>query len=77
MFEYMIATDIAKLEAEQLDRKIARLRQAGLVRSEGKKQLLANLAAVGSHVLMSLGSALVSAGERLSDGRTSGRTATV
>jgi hypothetical protein len=77
MFECMLAIDIAKLEMERLDRKIARLRRAGLVRSEGKKQPLASLALVGSHVLQSLGSALVSAGERLSGGRTSGRAATV
>ena len=75
MFEYMLAADIAKWEMERLDGKIARLQRAGLVRSEGEKQLPANLAAVGSHVLMSLGSALVSAGERLSGQRTSGRAA--
>lgn len=77
MFEYMLAIDITKLEMERLDDKIARLQRAGLVGSEGKKQLLANLAVVGSHVLMSLGSALISAGERLSRRGTSGRAATV
>jgi hypothetical protein len=76
MFEYMLASDIAKLEMEQLDRKIERLR-AGLVVSEGEKRLMTNLALVGSHVLVSLGGALVSIGERLSGGRASGWTATV
>jgi hypothetical protein len=68
----MIAVDIAKLEMEQLDRKIAQLRRAGLMRSEGEKQLLIGLVVVASRVLVSLGSALVSAGERLSGRRTSG-----
>ena len=77
MFEYMVEIGIAKWEMERLDGKIARRYRAGLVRSAEEKQLLANLAAVGSHILMSLGSALASAGERLSDGRTSGRAATV
>jgi hypothetical protein len=77
MCEYILAVDIVKWEMERLDGKIARLQRAGLVRSAEEKQLLANLAAVGSHILMSLGSALVSAGERLSDERTSGRVATI
>ena len=65
MFDCMIATDIAKLEMEQLDRKIARLHRAGLVRNEGKRQLLASMAAAGSHVLMSLGGVLTSLGSAL------------
>jgi hypothetical protein len=36
---------------------------------------LTNLTAVGSHVLLKLGGALTSAGKRLNDGKTSGRTA--
>jgi hypothetical protein len=75
MFEYMLAVDTAKLEMERLEKKIARRYRAGPVRNEGEKQPLAALAAVGSHVLQSLGSALISAGERLNNERTSGRTA--
>ncbi len=77
MLEYMLAVDTAKLEMERLESKIARRYRAGLVRNEEEKQLLAALAAVGSHVLQSLGSALISAGEKLNDGKTSGRAATV
>lgn len=75
MFEYMIAINIAKLEIERLDRKIEQRRRAGLMRHEEKKHLLTGLAMVGSNVLMSLGSALVSTGKRLSGQRTSGRAA--
>jgi len=77
MFEYMLAADTAKLEMERLEKKIARRYRAGLMRNEEEKQLLAALTAVGSHVLQSLGSALISAGEKLNDGKTSGRAATV
>ena len=73
MFEYMIAVETKKMELERLESKLAQRYQAGLVIEE--KQPLTALAAVGSHVLQSLGSALISAGERLNDGRTSGRTA--
>jgi hypothetical protein len=76
MFEYMLAVENAKLEMELLESKMARRYRAGVLRNE-EKQPLAILAAVGSHVLVNLGSALVSAGERLSDGRTSGRIVTV
>ena len=74
MFEYMLAVENAKLEMERLESKIARRSQAGVVRNE-EKQPLATLAAVGSHTLQSLGSALISAGDRLNGGRTSDRTA--
>jgi hypothetical protein len=74
MFEYMLATEIAKAEAELLESKIARRYRNSSVKIE-EKQPLAAIAAIGSHALQSLGSALISAGERLNDGRTSGRTA--
>jgi hypothetical protein len=73
MFEYMFAVEIAKLEAELLESKIARRYRSGSVRNE-EKQLMTTLAAAGSHVLQSLGSALISAGERLNR-RTPGQTA--
>ena len=75
MVEYMFEISILKWEMERLNGKIARHYRAGFVRGEGEKQLLAGLAAVGSHILMSLGSALISTGERLSDRETSGRAA--
>jgi len=75
MFEYMLAADTAKLEMERLEKKIARRYRAGLMRNEGEKQLLTGLVAVGSRALLKLGGALISAGERLSDRRTSGRAA--
>jgi shikimate kinase len=64
MFEYMLATEIAKLEAELLESEIARRYRNSSVRNE-EKQLLTSLAAAGSHVLQSLGGALISASERL------------
>ena len=73
MFEYMLATEIAKLEAELLEGEIARRYRSSSVKNE-EKQPLATLAAAGSHVLQSLGSALISAGERLNK-RTPGRAA--
>lgn len=72
MFEYMLAADIAKLEAELLESKIARRYRNGSVRNEENQPTF--LAAVGSRALQSLGSALISAGERLNK-RTSGRAA--
>jgi hypothetical protein len=74
MFEYMLAVENAKLEMERLESKIARRYRTAVERNE-KKQPLATLAAVGSHALKSLGGALISAGKRLNDGRTSGRIA--
>ena len=80
MFEDMLAVEMAKLQMEQMERlesEIARRYRAGFVRSEGEKQLLAGMATIGSRALLSLGSALVSAGKRLGDRRTSGRVAAV
>lgn len=76
MVEPMLEIGIAKWKTEGLDDKIARRYRAEPVKSAEEKQLLANLATVGSHVLTGLGSALVSAGERLGDERASGRAAT-
>lgn len=73
MFEDMFAVEIAKWEAELLEGKIARRYRSGSVRNE-EKQLLTTLAAAGSHVLLTLGSALISASERLNR-RTPGQTA--
>jgi hypothetical protein len=75
MFEYMLAVEISKLEAELLESKMARRYQAGIVTIEKEKQPLAALAVASSHILQSLGNALISAGERLNNGRTSGRAA--
>lgn len=77
MVELMLEIGIAKWKIEGLDDKIARRYRTEPVKSAEEKQLLANLAAAGSHILTGLGSALVSAGERLSGERTSGRAATV
>lgn len=74
---FMIEVGVTKWEIERLEAEIAQLQQAGLVGGEGKKQLLANLATVGSLALTGLGSALISVGKRLSGQRTSGRTAVV
>ena len=74
MFEYILAADNAKLEMELLESRIARRYRIGLVRNE-ENQLPTILTAVGSRILQSLGSALISAGERLKNGKTSSRTA--
>jgi hypothetical protein len=73
MFEDIFAVEIAKWEAELLESKIAQRYRSGSVRNE-EKQLLTTLAAESSHVLQSLGSALISASERLNR-RTPGQTA--
>jgi hypothetical protein len=77
MVELMLESGILKWERERLHGEAARPDRAGLVRGQGERQLLTDLAAVGSRVLLSLGSVLISAGERLSDGRPSSRSATI
>jgi hypothetical protein len=75
MLEHIPENNSLKWEIRRLDGETARHYRAGLARSDGQRQLLTNLTAVGSRVLLKLGSVLTSAGERLSDGRPSGRAA--
>jgi hypothetical protein len=74
MLEHIPENNSMKWEIRRLDDETARHYRAELARSE-EKQLLKGLTAVGSRALLKLGSALISAGERLSDGRTSGKAA--
>ena len=66
MCEYMIENDVARWEMKRLEREAARLYRAKLLRDEETRGLLAGLAAVGSHVLLNLGNALIAASKRLS-----------
>jgi hypothetical protein len=66
MCEYMIENDVARWEMKRLEREAARLYRARLLRDEETRRLLAGLAAVGSHVLLNLGNALIAASKRLS-----------
>jgi len=75
MLEHMLENNTLKWEIKRLDDETARHYRAGLARNEGEKHLLTGLVAVGSRALLKLGGALISAGERLSDGRTSGKAA--
>jgi hypothetical protein len=77
MLEHIPENNNLKWEIRRLDDETARHYRVGLARSDGQRQLLTNLTAVGSRALLKLGGALVSAGERLRGGRTSGRAATV
>mgnify|MGYP003565197495 CR=1 FL=1 len=73
----MLEIRIARWEMERRYGKPEWRHRAALSRSKGIRHLLTDLIAVGSHVLLSLGSALTTAGERLRDGRASGRVAAV
>ena len=75
MFENMLEYCVAKWDKERLYDTPAWRHRAALVSRRGQGQLLTDLAAVGSRVLLTLGSALTTAGERLSDRETSGRAA--
>jgi hypothetical protein len=75
VFENMLEFSIAKWEMERLYDTPAWRHRAALMRSKAQGHLLTDLAAVGSRVLLTLGSALTTAGERLGDGKTSGRAA--
>lgn len=68
MFGYTCENDIVKWEITACC--------LALLRSAGDKRPFIDLTAVGSHALLKLGGTLTSAGERLSGGRTSGRTVT-
>jgi hypothetical protein len=72
MLEHMPENNTLEWEIKWLDDETARHYRAELARNE-EKQLLKGLATVGSRALLKLGSALTSAGERLSNVRTSGR----
>jgi hypothetical protein len=76
MLEHIPENTTVRWEVRQPNGETAQHYRTGLTRSKRKKQLLTNLTAASSHVLLKLGGALISAGERLSSGRTSGRTAT-
>jgi hypothetical protein len=75
MCEYMIENDVARWEMKRLEREAARLYRAKLLRDEETRRLLAGLAAVGSHVLLNLGNALIAASKRLSMEETSSTAA--
>jgi hypothetical protein len=75
MCEYMIENDVARWEMKRLEREAARLYRARLLRDEETRRLLAGLAAVGSHVLLNLGNALIAASKRLSMKETSSTAA--
>ena len=77
MFENMLEYCVGKWETEHRYSTPAWRHRVALASRRGQRQLLTDLAAVGSHVLLTLGSALTTAGEWLSDGKTSGRVATV
>jgi hypothetical protein len=77
MFENILQFSVAKWEMERLYSTPAWRHRAALVRSRAHRHLLTDLAAVGSRILLTLGSALTTAGERLSDGRPAGRSATI
>jgi hypothetical protein len=77
MIEHVPESGILKWERERLHGEAARHHRAGLVRGQGERRLLTNLAAVSSRVLLGLGSVLLSAGERMADGRMSSRSATI
>jgi hypothetical protein len=72
---YMIENDVARWEMKRLEREAARLYRAKLLRDEEARGLLAGLAAVGSHVLLNLGNALIAASKRLSMKETSSTAA--
>ena len=75
MFDYMIENDVARWEMKRLEREAARLYRAKLLRDEETRRLLAGLAAVGSHVLLNLGNALIAVSKRLSMKETSSTAA--
>ena len=77
MFENMLEYCVAREELERLYDTPAWRHRAALVRRKGQRQLLTDLTAASSRILLSLGRALVSAGERLDGKRTPGRAATV
>ena len=76
MLEHIPENTTVRWEIRRPNGKSAQHYRTGLARSKGEKQLLTSLAAVGSHALLKLGGTLTSAGERLSGGPKSGRTAT-
>ena len=75
MLEHIPENTTVRWDIKRPSSETTRHYRTGLARSEGKKQVLTNLTAVGSHVLLKLGGALTSAGKRLNDGKTSSRTA--
>lgn len=77
MLEHIPENTTVRWEIRRPNGETTQHYRTGLTRSEGGRQLLTNLTAVGSHALLKLGGTLTSAGKRLSGGRTSGRTAAV
>mgnify|MGYP001055392450 CR=1 FL=1 len=75
MLEHIPQNNTLKWETKRLDDEAARHYRARLAKSDGEKHLMMDLVAVVSRALLKLGGALISAGERLSGGRTSGKTA--
>ena len=75
MLEHIPENTTVRWETRRPNGESAQHYQTGLVRSKGKKRLLTSLTEAGSHILLKLGGALTSAGKRLNDGKTSGRTA--
>jgi hypothetical protein len=76
MLEHIPENTTVRWEIRRPNGESAQHYRTSLARSEGGRQLLTNLTAASSHVLLKLGGALTSAGKRLSGGGTSGRTVT-
>lgn len=76
MLEHIPENTTARWDIKRPSGEAIQHYRTGLTRSKGGRQLLTNLTAVGSHALLKLGGTLTSAGEKLSGGKTSGRTAT-
>jgi hypothetical protein len=75
MLEHIPENTTVRWEIRRPNNETAQHYRTGLARRKREKRVLTNLTAVGSHALLKLGSALTSAGKRLSGRKTSGRTA--